>query len=85
MVLLGALEGPCSAKRACPHAHVCCCSRAHTTGASPLFFSQAAVDKLTKRKTKPATYNLDMNLIGERLVYYALSLPCSLLLAVLGC
>lgn len=33
-------------------------------GAAPLFFSQRAVDKLRGRKTKPATYNLDMNLIG---------------------
>jgi aspartate aminotransferase-like enzyme len=35
-------------------------------GAAPLFFSQRAVDKLKNRKTKPATYNLDMNLIGEQ-------------------
>lgn len=35
-------------------------------GAAPLFFSQRAVDKLRNRKTKPATYNLDMNLIGEQ-------------------
>lgn len=34
-------------------------------GAAPLFFSQRAVDKLKNRKTKPATYNLDMNLIGK--------------------
>jgi alanine-glyoxylate transaminase/serine-glyoxylate transaminase/serine-pyruvate transaminase len=34
-------------------------------GAAPLFFSQRAVDKLRGRKTKPATYNLDMNLIGR--------------------
>ena len=34
-------------------------------GAAPLFFSQRAVDKLKGRKTKPATYNLDLNLIGE--------------------
>lgn len=34
-------------------------------GAAPLFFSQRAVDKLKNRKTKPATYNLDMNLIGD--------------------
>lgn len=33
-------------------------------GAAPLFFSQRAVDKLHSRKTKPATYNLDLNLIG---------------------
>jgi hypothetical protein len=33
-------------------------------GAAPLFFSQRAVDKLRNRKSKPATYNLDMNLIG---------------------
>jgi len=34
-------------------------------GAAPLFFSQRAVDKLKNRKTKPATYNLDLNLIGK--------------------
>jgi alanine-glyoxylate transaminase/serine-glyoxylate transaminase/serine-pyruvate transaminase len=34
-------------------------------GASPLMFSERAVAKLQGRKTKPATYNLDMNLIGE--------------------
>lgn len=40
-------------------------------GASPVMFSQRAVDKLRNRKTKPATYNLDMNLIGTfRLGWY---------------
>lgn len=33
-------------------------------GASPFMMSQRAVDKLLARKTKPATYNLDMNLIA---------------------
>lgn len=35
-------------------------------GAAPLFFSLRAVDKLKGRKTKPATYNLDLNLIGKQ-------------------
>jgi len=33
-------------------------------GAAPLFFSQKAMDKLQRRKNVPATYNLDMNLVG---------------------
>jgi alanine-glyoxylate transaminase/serine-glyoxylate transaminase/serine-pyruvate transaminase len=33
-------------------------------GAAPFFMSQRAVDKLKGRKTKPATYNLDLNLIA---------------------
>jgi aspartate aminotransferase-like enzyme len=34
-------------------------------GAAPFFMSERAMDKLRSRKTKPQTYNLDMNLIGE--------------------
>ncbi|KAK9796979.1 hypothetical protein WJX73_006302 [Symbiochloris irregularis] len=34
-------------------------------GAAPLMFGQRALDKLKGRKTKPATYNLDLNLIGD--------------------
>lgn len=34
-------------------------------GASPFFFSERAMEKLQSRKTKPATFNLDMNLIGD--------------------
>jgi ABC-type multidrug transport system fused ATPase/permease subunit len=41
-------------------------------GAAPFFLSEAAMDKLRSRKTKPATYNLDMNLIGELQMLYEL-------------
>jgi alanine-glyoxylate transaminase/serine-glyoxylate transaminase/serine-pyruvate transaminase len=34
-------------------------------GAAPYFMSQRAMDKLQSRATKPATFNLDMNLIGD--------------------
>jgi len=34
-------------------------------GAAPLFFSQRAMDKLKSRKTKVASYYLDMNLVGS--------------------
>jgi alanine-glyoxylate transaminase/serine-glyoxylate transaminase/serine-pyruvate transaminase len=34
-------------------------------GASPLMFSERALQKLKSRKTKPATYNLDLNLVGD--------------------
>lgn len=34
-------------------------------GAAPLMFNDRAVKKLQSRKTKPATYNLDLNLIGD--------------------
>eukprot|EP00878_Enallax_costatus_P007361 GHUV01007710.1.p1 GENE.GHUV01007710.1~~GHUV01007710.1.p1 ORF type:complete len:415 (+),score=114.74 GHUV01007710.1:230-1474(+) len=34
-------------------------------GAAPFYMSQRAVDKLKSRKTKPATYNLDLNLIAD--------------------
>mmetsp|Transcript_16947 Transcript_16947/g.44367 ORF Transcript_16947/g.44367 Transcript_16947/m.44367 type:complete len:421 (-) Transcript_16947:787-2049(-) len=34
-------------------------------GAAPLFFSQKAMDKMQRRKQVPATYNLDLNLIGD--------------------
>lgn len=33
-------------------------------GAAPLFFNQRAMDKLKNRKTKVASYYLDMNLVG---------------------
>jgi len=33
-------------------------------GAAPLFFSERAMEKLHKRKAVPATYNLDLNLVG---------------------
>lgn len=35
------------------------------TGGAPLFFGERAFEKLKNRKTKPATYNLDLNLIGD--------------------
>jgi alanine-glyoxylate transaminase/serine-glyoxylate transaminase/serine-pyruvate transaminase len=41
-------------------------------GAAPFFMSERAMDKLRSRKTKPQTYNLDMNLIGECLIAAAL-------------
>ncbi len=34
-------------------------------GGAPLFLSQRAVDKLKARKTKPGSYNLDLNLVGD--------------------
>lgn len=34
-------------------------------GAAPFFMSDRAMEKLQSRKTKPATFNLDMNLIGD--------------------
>ncbi|GFR47564.1 hypothetical protein Agub_g9289 [Astrephomene gubernaculifera] len=34
-------------------------------GASPFFMSERAMEKLKNRKTPPATYNLDLNLIGD--------------------
>lgn len=33
-------------------------------GAAPLFFNQRAIDKLKGRKTKVASYYLDLNLVG---------------------
>jgi hypothetical protein len=33
------------------------------TGAAPVFISDRALEKLQKRKTVPATYNLDLNLV----------------------
>jgi hypothetical protein len=44
-------------------------------GAAPFFMSERAMDKLRSRKTKPQTYNLDMNLIGERSSNCAAFLP----------
>jgi hypothetical protein len=34
-------------------------------GAAPLFLGPRAIEKLRGRGTKPATYNLDLNLIGD--------------------
>lgn len=34
-------------------------------GVSPFFFSERALAKLQSRKDTPATYNLDMNLVGD--------------------
>ncbi|KAK9842475.1 hypothetical protein WJX81_001656 [Elliptochloris bilobata] len=34
-------------------------------GAAPLFFSERALKKLRERKTKPMSYNWDLNLIGD--------------------
>eukprot|EP00884_Botryococcus_braunii_P004442 jgi/Botrbrau1/1399/Bobra.0063s0099.2 len=34
-------------------------------GGAPLFFGERAFEKLRKRKSPPATYNLDLNLIGD--------------------
>jgi alanine-glyoxylate transaminase/serine-glyoxylate transaminase/serine-pyruvate transaminase len=34
-------------------------------GAAPLFLSERALEKLQRRKTPPATYNLDLNLVGD--------------------
>ena len=39
-------------------------------GAAPYFMSERAMEKLHSRKTKPATYNLDMNLIGDYWGWY---------------
>lgn len=39
-------------------------------GAAPFFFSDRAMEKLHSRKTKPATFNLDMNLIGDYWGWY---------------
>jgi hypothetical protein len=36
-----------------------------STGAAPLFLSERALEKLQRRKTPPATYNLDLNLVGD--------------------
>lgn len=41
-------------------------------GAAPLFFGERALAKLKARKTPPATYNLDLNLIGT---YWGWFLP----------
>ncbi|GAX73666.1 hypothetical protein CEUSTIGMA_g1117.t1 [Chlamydomonas eustigma] len=34
-------------------------------GGAPLFLSPRAMEKIQRRKTPPATYNLDLNLIGD--------------------
>eukprot|EP00878_Enallax_costatus_P009509 GHUV01009937.1.p1 GENE.GHUV01009937.1~~GHUV01009937.1.p1 ORF type:complete len:239 (+),score=43.89 GHUV01009937.1:264-980(+) len=43
----------------------CCTPLLSLPGAAPFYMSQRAVDKLKSRKTKPATYNLDLNLIAD--------------------
>lgn len=40
------------------------------TGAAPFFMSERAMKKLKARKTKVATYNLDMNLVGDYWGWY---------------
>lgn len=40
-------------------------ARARAPGAAPLFLGERALEKLKGRATKPATYNLDLNLIGD--------------------
>jgi hypothetical protein len=44
-----------------------CCDHA---GAAPFFMSERAMEKLQSRKSKPATFNLDMNLIGDYWGWY---------------
>eukprot|EP00879_Flechtneria_rotunda_P027726 GHRR01029715.1.p1 GENE.GHRR01029715.1~~GHRR01029715.1.p1 ORF type:complete len:219 (+),score=76.37 GHRR01029715.1:723-1379(+) len=39
-------------------------------GAAPFFFSERALEKLHSRKTKPATFNLDLNMIGDYWGWY---------------
>lgn len=39
---------------------MCCIS-----GAAPLFLSDRAMQKILDRKTKPATYAMDLNLVGD--------------------
>ncbi|KAJ9506335.1 pyridoxal phosphate-dependent transferase [Haematococcus lacustris] len=39
-------------------------------GAAPLFFSERALEKLQRRKSPPATYNLDLNLVGDYWGWY---------------
>jgi alanine-glyoxylate transaminase/serine-glyoxylate transaminase/serine-pyruvate transaminase len=39
-------------------------------GAAPFFMSERAMEKLQSRKSKPATFNLDMNLIGDYWGWY---------------
>lgn len=34
-------------------------------GAAPLFMSERALEKIQNRKTKPATYAMDLNLVGD--------------------
>lgn len=46
------------------HACVCLCP-APASGAAPFFMSERAMEKLQSRTSKPATFNLDMNLIGD--------------------
>ena len=48
------------------HSH----TRSLGAGASPFFMSERAMKKLKGRKTKVATYNLDMNLVGDYWGWY---------------
>ena len=41
-----------------------------SAGAAPFFMSERAMKKLKGRKTKVATYNLDMNLVGDYWGWY---------------
>lgn len=41
-----------------------------TAGAAPFFMSERAMKKLKGRKTKVATYMLDMNLVGDYWGWY---------------
>ena len=34
-------------------------------GGAPLFLSEKALQKIQRRKAPPATYNLDLNLVGD--------------------
>lgn len=40
-----------------------------------MFLSQRALDKLKARKTKPGSYNLDLNLIGAAPLVYVIYDP----------
>lgn len=49
----------------------CCVWVLHVhAGAAPFFMSERAMEKLQSRKSKPATFNLDMNLIGDYWGWY---------------
>ena len=45
-------------------------------GGAPLFFSERAFKKLNARATKPATYNLDLTLIGDYWGWYGKRVSC---------
>jgi hypothetical protein len=56
--------------------YMCCIS-----GAAPLFLSDRAMQKILDRKTKPATYAMDLNLVGdywgERTGLVVVVVPCN--------